>query len=288
MKVAVNLGGNLYGSNPDSTFAASAMKGLELTVYLSTTLNTGHAWGAGEQSIILPVMARDEEPEPTTQESMFNFVRLSDGGSARLEGPRSEVQVIADLAERVLDRAGPVDFGSMRSTRNIRKHISAVIPGYSAIGAIDDSKVEFQIEGRTLHDPVFPTVDGLARLHVHDSMGRQPPEAGELRLMTIRSEGQFNTVVYEEEDLYRGIPSRDVVLMHPDDLAAASLEAGDRVAVHGPAGSMAPVSAMSFDRLRPGNAAMYFPEANRLLGREVDPKSRTPAFKGARITVEAL
>ncbi|MFT4603498.1 MAG: anaerobic selenocysteine-containing dehydrogenase, partial [Rhodothermales bacterium] len=248
----------------------------------------GHAWGVGEQCIILPVMARDEEPEATTQESMFNFVRLSDGGAARLEGPRSEVRVIADLAERVLGDSTPVDFRSMRSTRTIRKHISAVIPGYDAIGEIDDSKAEFQIEGRTLHEPVFPTEDGLARLHAHASMGGPGPEAGELRLMTIRSEGQFNTVVYEEEDLYRGILSRDVVLLHPADLAAAQLESGDQVAVHGPAGSMAPVHAISFERLRPGNAAMYFPEANRLLSREVDPQSRTPAFKGARIRLEAL
>ena len=36
------------------------------------------------------------------------------------------------------------------------------------------------------------------------------PAAGEFRLMTIRSEGQFNTVVYEDEDLYRGNVRRDV------------------------------------------------------------------------------
>jgi hypothetical protein len=30
---------------------------------------------------------------------------------------------------------------------------------------------------------------------------------------------------------------------------------------------------------------MYFPEANVLLGRRVDEKSRTPAFKGALISI---
>jgi len=39
--------------------------------------------------------------------------------------------------------------------------------------------------------------------------------------MTIRSEGQFNTVVYEEEDLYRNQTRRDIVLMHPDDISRA-------------------------------------------------------------------
>ncbi len=32
--------------------------------------------------------------------------------------------------------------------------------------------------------------------------------------MTVRSEGQFNTVVYEEEDIYRGQDRRDVILMN--------------------------------------------------------------------------
>ena len=68
------------GSNPDATFAAEALGKLDLLVYLNTTLNTGHAHGLADETIILPVLARDEEPQPTTQESMFNYVRLSDGG----------------------------------------------------------------------------------------------------------------------------------------------------------------------------------------------------------------
>jgi hypothetical protein len=39
--------------------------------------------------------------------------------------------------------------------------------------------------------------------------------------------------------------------------------------------------------IKPGNALMYFPEANVLVDRAVDPSSRTPAFKGALITLEA-
>ena len=33
--------------------------------------------------------------------------------------------------------------------------------------------------------------------------------------MTVRSEGQFNTVVYEDYDLYRGVDRRDVILRIP-------------------------------------------------------------------------
>ena len=83
VRSAFCLGGNLFGSNPDAKFAHRALSKLDLVVYLNTTLNTGHAWGLGRETLILPVLARDEEPEPTTQESMFNFVRMSDGGPAR-------------------------------------------------------------------------------------------------------------------------------------------------------------------------------------------------------------
>jgi hypothetical protein len=95
-------------------------------------------------------MARDEEPESTTQESMLNYVRLADGGVPAVDGAmRSEVTIVADLARRIL-------------------------PPFS----------------------VAP---------------------GEFRLMTVRSEGQFNSVVYDEEDLYRGNRRRDVAMMNGDD-----------------------------------------------------------------------
>jgi len=68
MRLAVCLGGNLYGASPDAAFAARALGKLDMLVSLNTSLNTGHAWGtAAEETIILPVLARDEEPEPSTQ-----------------------------------------------------------------------------------------------------------------------------------------------------------------------------------------------------------------------------
>ena len=80
------LGGNLYGSNPDSAFAEAALEKLDMLVYLNTTLNTGHAWGRAKETIILPVLARDEEPQETTQESMFNYERPQGPDYASQEG----------------------------------------------------------------------------------------------------------------------------------------------------------------------------------------------------------
>jgi molybdopterin-dependent oxidoreductase alpha subunit len=283
-KVGFCLGGNLYGSNPDATFARAAMANLETVVYLNTTLNTGHAHGLAEETIIIPVLARDEEPQATTQESMFNFVRLSDGGPTRHEGLKSEVEVIASIAASVLGNAGPVDWQSMQQTGKIREAIAKVVPGFERLSEIGETKQEFQIAGRVFHEPKFPTADGRARLHTF-SIPKLPGANGELRLMTVRSEGQFNTVVYEDTDVYRGQDRRDVILLHPDDISRLGLHAEERVTVSSDTGSMPSVLVRAFDRIKPGNALMYYPEANVLVPRAVDPMSRTPAFKSVLVRV---
>ncbi len=280
------LGGNLYGSNPDSHFAAQSLSQLQMNVMLSTTMNTGHVFGLAEETYVLPVLARDEEPEPTTQESMFNYVRLSDGGPRRLPGPRSEIEVIADIAQRVDPQAGTIDWAEMKQTQTIRKWIGSVVPGYEKIAEIGETKEEFQIGGRTFHQPRFSTPDGRAVMHVHSLPELRGSEAGQLRLMTVRSEGQFNTVVYEEEDLYRNQDRRDVILLHPDDLSRLGLVHDQLVTVSSETGAMHNILARGFDAIRPGNALMYYPEANVLVARHADPDSHTPAFKGVVVRVE--
>ena len=285
LRLGFALGGNLYGSNPDARFAADALNQLETMVYLNTTLNTGHAHGLAAETLILPVLARDEEPQQTTQESMFNFVRLSDGGPARHAGPRSEISIIAQLAESVLGSGAGIDWRHLRDAENIRQLIAEAVPGYRNLGAITGSGGEFQIAGRTFHEPVFATPSGKAQLQTY-----QLPESKgttrQLRLMTVRSEGQFNTVVYEEEDLYRGQTARDVILVHPDDIAALGLRAGDRVTVRSSTGAMEQIEVVAYDDIRAGNALMYYPEANVLVPRTADPASKTPAFKGFNIQIQ--
>ncbi|MEM7228073.1 MAG: FdhF/YdeP family oxidoreductase [Planctomycetota bacterium] len=285
VRSAICLGGNLYGSNPDSAFAGKALRAIDQVVYLSTTLNTGHVAGRGKETIILPVLARDEESQTTTQESMFNFVRLSNGGKQRFEGPRSEVEVIADLGHRIFGEAGsPLDWERMRDHRTIRHMIAAVVPGYEAIGKIDDAKQEFHIDGRTFHTPTFATPSGRAQCHAVDLPDL--PELGdhELRLMTVRSEGQFNTVVYEEEDLYRGQERRDVILMNKRDLLRFGLMENDKVTVRNETGEMHDVLARPFD-VPAGNAMMYYPESNVLIPCAADSRSKTPAFKSVIVEI---
>lgn len=284
--VGLCLGGNLYGSSPDAVFASRALGNLDVVAYLSTTLNTGHASGTARETLVLPVLPRDEEHQSTTQESMFSYVRLSDGGPARHPGPRSEVSVLSALASGVLGDDGVVNWREFESHARIRTLISELIPGLEPIADVDRTRQEFHIANRRLDTPDFPTATGKAMFHVVRLPDVPVRAARELRLMTVRSEGQFNTVVYEDEDLYRGQERRDVILMSAEDMDCLGLAADQRVTVRSAVGELRGQLVRPFD-LRPGNAAMYFPEANVLVPRDVDPRSRTPAFKAVTVVVTA-
>lgn len=284
MDVAFCLGGNVFGSNPDARFAADAMRKIGLVVYLSTTLNTGHAWGTGKETIILPVLPRDEEPHPTTQESMFSYVRLSDGGKPRFAGPRSEVSILSEIGRELLGEKRPVDWTALSNHAAVRQLMAELIPDYAGVKDIDSTRKEFHIPGRNLEGCHFPTPSGKAKFHAIPLPEAPDDSNGSLRLMTIRSEGQFNTVVYEEQDLYRGQERRDVILMNADDIRRFGLSVDQRIRVQSSAGEMRYILVRAYD-VRAGNALMYYPEANVLVPKAVDPLSKTPAFKSVTVHV---
>ena len=253
MEYAMCLGGNLAASNPDTRFAMEAMSKIKLVSYMSTTLNQGHLVGRGADTFIFPVLPRDEEPQCTTQESMFNYVRRSSGGTPRHTGPRSEVNVIVELATRGI---GTIAWEKYKDYSEIRSLISSCVSGFEA-------EVEHQIKGRTFHTKTFATTTGKVRAHAVNIQVPAEISEHQLRLMTIRSEGQFNTVVYEEEDIYRDQTRRDVILMNEDDIAAMCLQQDERVQVQGPSGTLE-VLVRAYP-IASGNCAMYYPEANILL-----------------------
>ena len=282
---ALMLGGNLWGSNPDSHWSTTTLSRIRSAVSLTTKLNQGHFNGRAQTTVILPVLARDEEQEATTQESMFNFVRLSDGGTPAVEGEmRSEVAILSDLAQRILPK-DRFDWSIITSHDSLRQAIATAVPGYEQVRNISSTKKEFEIPNRVFHDGSFPTSTGRAQFHsVNFPLIKRTPDT--FMMMTIRSEGQFNTVVYEEEDLYRGNTRRDVVMMSADDVARLGLREGQSITVRSETGSMDVV--VSVVNIRSGNVAMYYPEANVLVDRRLDPESLTPAFKSVPVTLQTV
>ncbi len=276
------LGGNLWGSNPDSSWAQASMKRVKNIVYLSTKLNPGHFFGRGETTLILPVLARDEEPQSTTQESMFNFIRLSEGGTPNVQGQMMpESEIICDIANRVLGK-DPFDWTALRDHQKVREIIAKTIPGWEPLSTIGDTKKEFTISGRVYHTPQFNTKSGKAIMH---PTPLPKPISDGLILMTLRSEGQFNTVVYDEYDFYRGIPHRYCILVSKEDAEKLNVKDGQRVKVRGEAGSMENIEVV-VGAIRPGAVAMFYPESNVLIKANVDARSKTPAFKSAPVWIE--
>ena len=92
----------------------------------------------------------------------------------------------------------------------VREAIAKIVPGLEQLADIDVAKREFHIANRVMHAPRFGTPDGKA----HFVVTSIPPRPGALTLATVRSEGQFNTMIYEETDSYRGHAPRDAIFLN--------------------------------------------------------------------------
>ena len=297
---ALIMGGNLYEATPDSNWAEQMMDKIACKVYLTTTLNKGHLSGLENgEAIIFPVAARDEEPEPTTQESMFNYVRYSDGGIKRLANVRSEIDILTDFAQRLFSNKTSsdneidndvdnkknqpsLDFSAFRSNKTIRETIASIVPGMEDLETIDVAKQEFHVRNRLMHKPEFKRPNGKAKFVVHDLPAFKRDGEFPIRLMSVRSEGQFNSIIYEQKDSYRQVDQRWSVLMNPKKIASLGIKAGDKVDITSATGEMKAVTVYPFD-LPDGDVMAYYPEANVLIGRARDARSKTPAFKSVDV-----
>lgn len=282
---ALIMGGNLYEATPDSQWAQQAMDRIACKIFLTTTLNRGHIHGLdNSEAIIFPVTARDEEWQSTTQESMFNYVRLSDGGINRLTNVKPEVEILCELASRLIP-ATTLDFEEFKKHDTIRQAIARIIPGMEALADIGVAKKEFHVQQRLRHQPNFKTDTGKAKFVGHQWRNRKSTTAQyPFQLMSVRSEGQFNSIIYEESDSYRGAIHRWVVFMGNEDLERLGIKPGERVTLHSDTGEMRGLAVHEFS-LPAGNLMVYYPEANVLVNRKTDPSSRTPAFKSIAVGV---
>jgi len=281
---ALIMGGNLFSATPNSQWAQAALDKINFKVYLTTTLNAGHITGMEtSEALILPVTARDEEWQPTTQESMFNYVRLSDGGIDRLHNVKPEVEILCELGKRLLPNC-PLDFNQLKQHDSIRAAIAATIPGLSELKDIAQTKQEFTIKNRLLETPHFKTENGKAQFQTSPLPAQITSTEYPFLLASIRSEGQFNSIIYEESDSYRGTDTRWSILMNQDDINELGIAAGDCADIQSTQGEMKAVKVFAFDVPR-GNVMAYYPEANILIATTHDPRSKTPAFKSVPVKI---
>jgi molybdopterin-dependent oxidoreductase alpha subunit len=291
------LGGNLYAANPDSTQAKRALGRIETIIYLATKPNLGHFHGLARQNtLILPVFARFENPHKTTTESGNNFVRLNEPGDTHLKNADliSEVEFLSELAHRIHGET-PIAWRNLQDTRYVRQLIAQTIPGFAKMAEIDETREEFTIDQRIFTAPQFPTANGRATMFTTPLPRLALPTAQELgvpestpavvvALCTGRSYSQHNTVVYREGDKYRGMPHRNCILMNQEDATRAGIQQGDRVTVQGDAGKLEQVEVI-YGAMRPGAALMFYPEVNAIFTARIDSRCGTPAYKRVPVAV---
>ena len=113
---------------------------------------------------------------------------------------------------------------------------------------------------------------------------------GRYRLLTMRSNDQFNTTIYGFSDRLRGLSDREIVLMHPSEITRLGLTEGQVVTLvcaieDGIDRRVGGLKVTGYD-LPMGCIAGYYPELNPLVPLGYHEKhSLTPAYKGTPVEV---
>ncbi|SHI30920.1 FdhF/YdeP family oxidoreductase [Wenxinia saemankumensis] len=293
------LGGNLVRALPERDRIEAAWEKLPLTVMISTKLNRSHLF-PGRNAWILPCLARSEED---MQESGNQWITIEDSfscihGSQGRRTPasrqlRSELEItallgkaIAGLTDRLRWDEWIADYGRVRDL------IEATYPeDFRDFNARMNEPGGFW-RGNPAHDRVWKTESGKAEFTIPDKLNAMDfdDEPGRYRLLTMRSNDQFNTTIYGYSDRFRGIEgTRDVLLMNAADMEEAGLSHGDRVALvadGGIAARLGGLEVVTFELPR-GTVGSYYPECNVLvpIGHH-DRLSKTPASKSVAVRIE--
>ena len=277
----IGLGGNFVRAIPDRGRMEPAWRKLRLTVQIATKLNRSHLIH-GRVAYLLPCLGRIELDQ---QASGPQAVSVEDStacihGSLGLQPPASqhllsEPAIVAGLAKATLPP-------------NPKVHWDAWVADYSLVrAAIAETYPEIfhGINERMwqpggFHRPLgarhreWKTKTGKANFITPKQLDADPdamPSGRDvLRLITLRSNDQFNTTVYGYNDRFRGIHgTRMVVLMHRNDIDRLRLQEGDRVTLVTAADDgidrrLGGLTVIAYD-IPEGCCAGYYPECNVLV-----------------------
>ncbi|MEI6001701.1 FdhF/YdeP family oxidoreductase [Paraburkholderia bengalensis] len=241
VKAVVNLGGNLVRSVPDRLQTEPAWARLRLTVNIATKLNRSHLVH-GEVSYVLPCLSRIEihrtplGDQAVSMEDSTGCMHGSRGVTEPAsEKARPEPYIVAGIAKATLGERSTVNWDAWRDDYTlVRNEIATTYPDI-----FHDFNDRMWTPGG-FHRPIparhrqWKTKSGKAEFLTPHSLAEDPdmpekvPDA--LRLMTLRSDSQFNTTIYNIEDRFRGVKgTRMVILMNKADIEKRHLQEGQKV-----------------------------------------------------------
>ena len=246
------LGGNLFSVNPDREFSKLALNRIPFKVMVNSTLNETNLFGIDNENLILPFRGEDK--------------------SESVLGIRTETEIIADIAEQSIEREG-LSFECFNKNNDIRVSVQELLPEL-LMNDGDDSNDANAGHETTQCKFMIPT----------QTSWKIKSRSNSFNLSSVRSEGQFNTMIYDEADVFRNQKSRDVLYMNAKDIKKLGLSNGSIVDVKSETGSLKKVKLAKFD-IKPGNVMTYMPEANILIPQNNDERSKTPSFKSVSVTI---
>jgi len=283
VKSFFGLGGNFVRAVPETEKIEAAWSGLELTVQIATKLNRSHLIH-GKTAYLLPCLGRIEVDEQltgvqsvTTEDStgvMHQSTGVAEPASQYL---LSETAIVAGIAKETLPPNPALRWGRWVADYSlIRDEIAAVFPDI-----FQDFNQRRQILGGFRRPVpasvrVWKTPNGKANFIPPAGLVEDPdvaptaPDPDILRLMTVRSDDQFNTTIYTLNDRFRGVEGgRRVIFMNPSDLRRMGFADGDVVSVFtavddGIERVVREMKITAFD-IPTGCLAGYYPECNPLV-----------------------
>jgi molybdopterin-dependent oxidoreductase alpha subunit len=304
VKAFVSLGGNFVRAIPDHGRMEPAWRRQRLTVQILTKLNRT-ALVHGQISYILPCLGRIEidrqasGPQACSVEDSTACIHGS-RGQAEPASPHllSETRIVTELAKASLSRP-LVDWDKWVGDYSL---IRAAIEETYPERFHDFNARLFQPGG--FHRPLparerkWKTKNGKANFIAPQSLAEDPDVEAQgsdvLQMITLRSNGQFNTTIYNNDDRFRGIHgTRRVVLMNVSDMQRLGLKEGDLVTA---SCALEPDVHREVSGLRvtpynvpEGSCAGYYPECNPLIPLWHHAKgSKVPAAKSVPVRLEKL
>ncbi len=302
VKAFVSLGGNLVRAVPDQKRMEVAWAAQDLTVMISTKLNRSHLFPA-KQAYILPCLGRFETDaqatgnQTITSEDSFSMINGSIGDRPPVSDMvKSELAIVTGIAKAAVEARQGLKWDEWTGDYGlVRELIEKTYPEdfrdfnarmYQPGGFYRGNAAHERIWKTPEQKAVFTTAGQLNWLGFTDAPGR-------FRLITMRSNDQFNTTIYGYSDRLRGLQgSRDILLMCPEDIEEAGLTNGQSLTLvtdveDGHDRRLGGLTLTAY-KLPRGTIAGYYPECNVLMpiGHH-DELSKTPACKSIPVRIES-
>lgn len=297
----VGLGGNFVRAIPERELMEERWRDLDLSVQVATKLNRTHLIAA-RTTYLLPTLVRSEideqatGPQIVTMEDSTTCIHASRGRHRPASGHLlSEPKIVAEIAKAALAPNPKVPWDDwVGDYALIRDEIEASFPD-----DFRDFNRRLDLPGGfprpiAARERKWETDTGKANFKVPEALHASFDEGDDpdvLRLITLRSNDQFNTTVYGYADRLRGIHgSRMIVMINREDRLRFGIREGGTARLttavdDGIARSMGGFQTIDYD-IPAGTVAAYYPECNALIPLwQFAQESKTPAAKSVPVRI---